>query len=79
MHMSSGQVRSHLAHDLSCRLPVTDAFKGAHDTGPGGAGGGCGGGGAGGYNICLGDPDNGEMSIAEMNPEEIRAEFKRWV
>ncbi|XP_037959512.1 probable G-protein coupled receptor 158 isoform X2 [Teleopsis dalmanni] len=32
----------------------------------------------GGYaGLCLGDPDTGELTISEMNPEDIRAELKR--
>lgn len=69
LHRNSLQVRS-LAQDLSCRLPV-DAFKGSHDGHHGGGGlGGC-------TAICLGDPDIGDLTISEMNPEDIRAELKR--
>lgn len=69
VHQNSLQVRS-LAHDLSCRLPVLDAFKGSHETSHHG----------GGYaGICLGDPDIGELTISEMSPEDIRAELKRCV
>lgn len=67
LHQNSLQVRS-LAHDLSCRLPVVDAFKGTHESAHHG----------GGYaGICLGDPDAGELTISEMSPEDIRAELKR--
>lgn len=79
IHIQTPQNRtSHLAHDLSCRLPVTDAFKGSNDGG--GAGGSSGGGalGPGSYaGICLGDPDVRETSIADLNPDDIRSEFKR--
>lgn len=69
LHQNSLQVRS-LAQELSCRLPV-DAFKGSHETHHGVGGlSGCTG-------ICLGDPDIGDMTISEMNPEDIRAELKR--
>lgn len=92
------QGRSHLAHDPSYRLPVTDAFafnvnvKAGHDGlagldgGPAGGGGGSGSGTGGpagpagapvGYNVCLDDPDSGETGITHMNPDQIRAEFKR--
>lgn len=27
--------------------------------------------------LCIGDPDVGELTIAEMNPEDICAELKR--
>ncbi|XP_055709770.1 probable G-protein coupled receptor 158 isoform X3 [Phlebotomus papatasi] len=66
------QVRS-LTQELSCRLPV-DAFKGSHDASHHGvAGSGVGGGGT----CILGDPDIGDLSLSEMNPEDIRAELKR--
>lgn len=52
--------------NLSIRLPV-DAFK-VND--PQRLGGGYAG-------LCLGDPDIGELTIAEMSPEDIRAELKR--
>lgn len=29
-------------------------------------------------NICIGDPEIGELTIAEMSPEDIRAELKRY-
>lgn len=62
------QVRSLAQHDLSCRLPM-DAFKGTHESSHHG----------GGYaGICLGDPDIGELTIAEMSPEDIRLELKRY-
>lgn len=68
LHQNSLQVRS-LAHDLSCRLPVVDAFKGSHESTHHG----------GGYaGICLGDPDIGELTISEMSPDDIRAELKRY-
>lgn len=55
-----------------------DAFKGSHESGGGVGGGGGGGGHHGAYaGICLGDPDMGEPTLSEMNPDEIRAEFKR--
>lgn len=28
-------------------------------------------------NICMGDPELGDLTIAEMSPEDIRAELKR--
>ncbi|XP_053961780.1 uncharacterized protein LOC128865430 isoform X1 [Anastrepha ludens] len=55
-----------LPMNLSIRLPV-DAFK-VND--PQRLGGGYAG-------LCLGDPDIGELTIAEMSPEDIRAELKR--
>lgn len=30
-------------------------------------------------NICMGDPELGDLTIAEMSPEDIRAELKRYV
>lgn len=46
-----------------------DAFKGTHESSHHG----------GGYaGICLGDPDIGELTIAEMSPEDIRLELKRY-
>lgn len=72
LHQNSLQVRS-LTQELSCRLPV-DAFKGSHDASHHGvAGSGVGGGGT----CILGDPDIGDLSLSEMNPEDIRAELKR--
>uniref|UniRef100_A0A1B0C9Q1 Putative g-protein coupled receptor 158 isoform x3 n=1 Tax=Lutzomyia longipalpis TaxID=7200 RepID=A0A1B0C9Q1_LUTLO len=68
---NSLQVRS-LTQELSCRLPV-DAFKGSHDVSHHGGGSAVGGGGA----CILGDPDIGDLSLSEMNPEDIRAELKR--
>lgn len=49
-----------------------DAFKGhdgGHHSGAGNLGAYA--------NICLGDPEIGELTIAEMSPEDIRAELKR--
>lgn len=47
-----------------------DAFKGTHESSHhGGAYAG----------IYLADPDIGDLTLAEMSPEDIRAELKRYV
>ncbi|KAK4880411.1 hypothetical protein RN001_008557 [Aquatica leii] len=55
------QVRS-LAQEYSCRIPV-DAFKDMNAHGP--------------LTSNNSDADVGEVSLADMNPEDIRAELKR--